>query len=30
MAYGGLKKEDDIVNIIEYLKTFDADVANPS
>ena len=30
MAYGGLKKEDDIANLIEYLKTFDTDVANPS
>ena len=30
MAYGGLKKEDDIANIIEYLKTFDADEASAS
>ena len=30
MSFAGLKKPDDIANIIEYLKTFDADVANPS
>ena len=28
MTFGGLKKEDDIANIIEYLKTFDTDEAN--
>jgi len=26
MGFRGLKREDDIANIIEYLKTFDADV----
>ncbi len=30
MSMAGLKKPEDIANIIEYLKTFDADVANPS
>ena len=30
MSFAGLKKPEDIANIIEYLKTFDADVANPS
>ena len=30
MSYAGLKKEADIANILEYLKTFDADEAGAS
>ena len=28
MAFAGLNKEEDIANVIEYLKTFDADTAD--
>ena len=30
MSFAGLKKEDDIANVIEYLETFDADEGSAS
>ncbi len=30
MSFAGLKKEDDIANVMEYLKTFDADEGGAS